>query len=99
MKHAKKAIAGAVIIAAVVPFLKMWEGTDLVAKRDMIGTGHPLTYCHGSTSVDGAVKAGQRFTPAQCDTILAKSIVKYLTPLQACVKNAPGKTMAALLDA
>lgn len=99
MKHTKKVVAGAVIIAAAVPFLKGWEGTDLVAKRDMIGTGHPLTYCHGATSVDGAVKSGQRFTPAQCDTILAKSITKYLTPLQTCVKSAPVKTMAALLDA
>src|SRR5579864_8859069 len=100
---AKTAVAvggAAAIIAAVLPFTTKWEGTDLVAKRDMIGTGHPLTYCHGATAADGPVKAGQRFTPAQCDALLVKSLPPYLATLQACVKQPlPVKTMGALLDA
>jgi lysozyme len=73
---------------------------DLTAKRDMIGTGHPVTYCIGATAVDGAVKVGQKFTPAQCNELLAKSLPKYLEPLQKCVKREiPVKSMAALLDA
>lgn len=102
-KKAKTAVAvggAAAIIAVTVPFLTRWEGTDLVAKRDMIGTGHPLTYCHGATPADGPVRAGQRFTPAQCDSLLAQSLPKYLTPLQACIHVAlPVKTEGALLDA
>jgi lysozyme len=103
-KKAKTAVAvggAAAIIAAVVPFVTRWEGTDRVAKRDMIGTGHPLTWCHGATSADDkAVRAGQRFTPAQCDTQLAKDLPKYLTPLQVCIHAVlPVKTMGALLDA
>jgi lysozyme len=108
MKPTKKVVAKSVmaagitaaVISAVVPFTKAWEGSDLVAKRDMIGTGHPLTYCHGATAVDGSVRPGQRFTPAQCDALLAKSLPKYLHPLQACIKvQAPIKVMAAALDA
>jgi lysozyme len=42
----------------------MWEGMDKVAKRDMIGTGHPVTYCYGQTDEFGKVKVGTRFTKA-----------------------------------
>lgn len=101
MKTSTKAGAGSLaVIAAATTILTVWEGTDLVAKKDMIGTGHPMTYCHGQTDEFGAVKAGTRFTPAQCKDLLAKSLPKYLTPLQACVNvELPVKTMAALLDA
>jgi lysozyme len=101
MTPAKKAGAGsAAVIAAATSILVIWEGTDLVAKKDMIGTGHPMTYCHGQTDEFGKVKEGQRFTPAQCKDLLAKSLPKYLTPLQKCVTvELPVKTMAALLDA
>jgi lysozyme len=101
MKTSTKAGAGsAAVIAAATSILVIWEGTDLVAKKDMIGTGHPMTYCHGQTDEFGKVKEGQRFTPAQCKDLLAKSLPKYLTPLQKCVTvELPVKTMAALLDA
>jgi lysozyme len=101
MTPAKKAGAGsAAVIAAATSILVIWEGTDLVAKKDMIGTGHPMTYCHGQTDEFGKVKEGQRFTPAQCKDLLAKSLPKYLVPLQKCVTaELPVKTMAALLDA
>ena len=93
-------VAGAGAIAACVAFLPAWEGTDHVAKRDMIGTGHPITYCHGQTDEFGKVKAGTRFTDAQCNEMLAASLPKYLAPLQKCVTAAlPDKTMASLLDA
>lgn len=102
MSKAKTAttVGGAGAIACCVAFLPAWEGTDHVAKRDMIGTGHPITYCHGQTDEFGKVKVGTRFTDAQCDDLLAQSLPKYLTPLQKCVKVAlPDKSMAALLDA
>jgi lysozyme len=46
------------------------------------------------------VKEGQRFTPLQCNKLLAKALPKYLTPLQKCVTaDVPVKSMGALLDA
>lgn len=100
MSTAKKVGGGAAVIAVLTIFTPIWEGTDLVAKKDMIGTGHPLTYCHGQTDEFGKVKEGQRFTPAQCKDLLAKSLPKYLAPVQRCVKvELPVKTMAALVDA
>ncbi len=91
----------AAVIAATVLFLPGWEGTDHVAKRDAIGTGHPLTWCHGQTSADDpTVKPGQRFNDKQCDEYLAKSLPKYLASLDKCIKvPLPSKSVASLLDA
>jgi lysozyme len=93
-------VAGAGAIAACVAFLPGWEGMDAVAKRDMIGTGHPVTYCYGQTDEFGAVKVGTRFTKAECDAKLAESLPKYLAKIDACLHvDMPDKTKAALLDA
>jgi lysozyme len=90
----------AAIIATAVPFTSSWEGTDYVAKRDMIGTGHPITFCHGQTDEFGKVKVGTRFTKEQCDAMLAKSLPGYLEGIQKCTPaDAPIKVMASLLDA
>lgn len=93
-------VIGAGAIACCVAFLPSWEGMDKVARRDAIGTGHPITYCFGQTSEFGEVKVGTHFTEKQCEDKLAESLPKYLTPLQECVKvELPDKSMAALLDA
>ena len=93
-------VGSAGVIAATIAFLPNWEGMDKVAKRDMIGTGHPITYCYGQTDEFGAVKVGARCTKAECDVKLAESLPKYLTALDKCIKVVlPTKTMAALLDA
>lgn len=90
----------AAVIAATVVFLPNWEGMDKVAKRDMIGTGHPITYCYGQTDEFGAVKPGTRFTKQECDQKLAESLPKYLEKVGPCVHvPVPVKTMASLLDA
>ncbi len=66
----------------------------------MIGTGHPITYCNGLTSVDGSVKVGQRFTKKQCDEALAKALPKYWDKIEACIPpNLSGETAGSLLDA
>jgi lysozyme len=73
---------------------------DAVAKKDMIGTGHPVTYCYGQTDEFGKVKEGTRFTKAECDKKLAESLPKYLAKIEPCIKvPLPDKTKAALLDA
>jgi lysozyme len=92
---------GAAVIAATVAFLPAWEGTDHVAKRDAIGTGHPLTWCHGQTSFDDpTVKPGQRFTDKECDDQLAAELPRYLNEIGPSVhRPVPVKVMASLLDA
>jgi lysozyme len=100
MSTAKKVGGSAAVIAATVVFLPVWEGMDSVAKKDMIGTGHPITYCYGQTDEFGAVKEGTRFTKAECDKKLAQSLPKYLDAIQKCIKvELPAKTEASLLDA
>jgi lysozyme len=92
--------SGAAVIAVTVPFLMGWEGYDPVAKRDPIGTGHPITYCNGLTDVDGTVKVGQRFTKKECEERLAVALPKYLAALNKCIKAPmPKNSAAALLDA
>lgn len=96
----KAGIAGtAGVVLALVAFTPTWEGMDPVAKRDMIGTGHPITYCYGQTAEFGVIKVGTRFTKKECDEKLAASLPKYIEPVGRCVKVAvPVKTMAALVD-
>lgn len=101
MKTSTKAGAGgsAAVIALTVPFLMGWEGMDPVAKRDPIGTGHPITYCNGLTSVDGEVKVGQRFTKKECEERLAIALPKYLAALDKCIKRPiPKYAAASILD-
>ena len=90
----------AAVIAAAVAFTPIWEGMDKIAKRDWIGTGHPITYCYGQTDEFGKVKVGTRFTKQQCDEKLAESLPRYLAQIQPCIQvDLPIKTQAALLDA
>lgn len=94
------AIGTAAVIATTTAFLPNWEGTDLVAKKDPIGTGHPVTYCHGQTDEFGKVKEGTRFTKEQCAKLLGDSLPKYLIPLDKCIKvPLPVHAVSSLLDA
>jgi lysozyme len=96
----KVAAGGAGVIACCVAFTPLWEGMDTVARPDMIGTGHPMTYCYGQTDEFGKVKAGTRFTKKECDDLLAKSLPKYLAQIEPCIHvPLPDKTKASLLDA
>jgi lysozyme len=102
MKTSQKAGAGSLaVISAAASILVVWEGMDPVAKKDMIGTGHPVTFCYGSTTHDDPnVKEGTRFTKKECDERLKQSLPKYLAAIDKCIKvDLPVKTKAALLDA
>jgi lysozyme len=100
VKKTVGSVAGAGVIACCVAFTPTLEGMDKVAKRDMIGTGHPVTYCYGQTDEFGKVKVGTKFTKADCDVKLAESLPKYLDKITACIHiPLPDKTMASLLDA
>lgn len=103
-KHSVGGAAAGAVIACCVVFTPFWEGTDYVAKPDMVGTGHPTTWCHGQTNVDRdaahKVQAGQRFTKQECDAELAKSLPAYFDPVSRCVRvPVPVKAMASIVDA
>jgi hypothetical protein len=49
--------------------------TDLVTKKDMSGTDHPMTYGHGQFD---KFKAGQRFNPGAVQRPARKEPTKYL---------------------
>lgn len=88
------------IVTTLIGFTPQWEGMDKVAKHDMIGTGHPITYCYGQTDEFGKVKVGTRFTKVECDAKLQESLPKYVTPVAKCAtKLFPVKIWAALVDA
>lgn len=99
----RKLAAGtaAAVISVATVFTPVWEGMDTVAKKDMIGTGHPVTYCYGQTDEFGKVAVGTRFNKQQCDKLLAQSLPKYLDKIVPCVKQEelPVKVWASLLDA
>jgi lysozyme len=84
LKKAGAAGAGALVIAAAV--VAPWEGLWLTAKVDRIGTGMPITYCHGQTDEFGKVAVGTKFTPEQCSDMLKKSLVKYADAIAKCIK-------------
>lgn len=88
------------VIAVAASFTPVWEGEDHIAKRDMIGTGNPITYCNGLTSRDGKVSIGQKFTHQQCQALLKPTLAKYWKNIEPCIKvELPVKTAVALLDA
>ena len=58
LRRSAATTGGAAVIACCVAFLPNWEGMDKVARRDAIGTGHPVTYCYGQTSEFGDVAVG-----------------------------------------
>lgn len=81
MKAATKTVTWA---AACCSLVGVFEGCDLTAKKDMIGTGHPLTWCHGETI--GNVRAGQKFTRAECDAMLTARLPQYWAAIAPGIK-------------
>lgn len=65
-----------------------FEGCDLTAKVDTVGTGRPVTWCHGETIAPPGVKVfvGEKFTKAQCDAMLAARLPQYWLAIQPCIK-------------
>lgn len=87
------------IVSVLVGFTPQWEGRDKVARRDAIGTGHPVTYCYGQTDEFGAIKVGQRFTKVECDAKLRESLPKYVNGVAKCATRVfPVRVWAALVD-
>lgn len=92
----KKIAAGmtAAVIATTTPFIAKWEGLSLVAYKDIVGIP---TVCYGETR---GVEMGDRYTKAQCDEMLKKSVEEYYIKLQPYMtnKNIPIGVQASLLE-
>ncbi len=59
-----------------VSFIGRWEGLRLEAYRDIVGV---WTVCYGETK---GVSAGDKYTKAECDAMLAREIQSYRAGLQ-----------------
>ncbi|MGR3495139.1 lysozyme [Citreimonas sp.] len=79
-KRAIGGIAGsAVALATAVGFVGQWEGLRTEAYRDIVGV---WTVCYGETK---GVQAGDSYSEAECDAMLAREIVAYERALDRCL--------------
>jgi lysozyme len=87
-----KLVIGGALLGASVALTTAFEGTKLVAYRDIGGVA---TACTGET--DG-VRMGMRFTKEQCDNKLIQSLIKHNTPFEKIDYDIPDKIHLAFLD-
>lgn len=92
------AMAGAAILIAT-PLISYNEGMILVARPDALAVDHVITFCRGAIDRTGAVKAGDKFTLADCNTRQAKDILRHVDAMIPCIKrDISAKTEAAMID-
>ncbi|WP_407496871.1 lysozyme [Pseudooceanicola sp. MF1-13] len=82
-KRAAAGVGAAAIVAAAVGFIEPWEGTRLNAYQDVVGV---WTVCAGETQ---NVRAGDRYTQAECDAMLADRVAEFRDRLQTCLPSLP----------
>lgn len=58
-------------LKVAIPFVGKWEGLRLTAYRDVVGI---WTVCYGETK---GVKAGDRYTKAECDAMFGGRLVEF----------------------
>jgi lysozyme len=82
------AVGAAAVIAMATPFITQYEGFTnpktiegevvSVAIHQFFDPKDVITYCQGLTNFDDkTVKAGQKFTKAECDKLFTKALVRY----------------------
>lgn len=87
------ALVGGAFAAAVMGFVRPWEGRSLVAYRDVVGV---VTICDGDTK---NVRMGQKATNAECDDRLVKRLIEHEDGMNKCLRVAvPDKVRLAFLD-
>lgn len=88
-------------LAIAVPLCMSFEGMDLVAKHQWFDPPGVITYCSGLTNLDNpSVRAGDRFTKAQCEKFVVPSLKKYNAQMHTCIRaEQPPHREAALTDA
>lgn len=87
-----KLVIGGALIGASMAITTAFEGTKLVAYRDIGGVA---TACTGET--DG-VRMGMTFTKEQCDSKLIQSLIKHNAPFEKITYDIPDKIHLAFLD-
>lgn len=93
-KLKKGLIAGSIALTALATgVISQFEGRELRAYQDIVKV---WTICDGETR---GVKPGDVATPAECDAMLARNLVKYEAGLDKCLTYpVPGKTKVAFLS-
>lgn len=88
------AITTAAVLATATPFIAKWEGLSLVAYKDIVGV---LTVCYGETR---GVQMGDKYSKAECEEMLRKSVAEYYSKLQPYMTNKeiPIGVQASLLE-
>lgn len=82
------ASGAAAVLAATALFVGPWEGERTEAYLDRIASPPVWTVCYGETK---GVKAGDRYTPEQCLTMLQQSLAVYHAQLSACLPSLPAQ--------
>lgn len=89
--RAKMALVGATsaVALSIGTLIHPWEGTKLVAYRDIVGVA---TACTGETK---GIKMGMRFTAEQCEAMLDKRVEEdYHQPLVRCIPSFESKPIS-----
>jgi lysozyme len=90
MATAARRGASAAAVVLAITLIHHWEGEDLVAKHNSFDPKGVITVCNGITNYDLPwLKAGVKFTHAQCQEELTKALPKYIDPIVACVPSLP----------
>lgn len=94
------AARGAAWLVTAIVFVAAFEGFASKPYVDTVGTGHPITWCYGTTSADHPVPPkGTKFTKAECDALLGIDLQKYDKMVRACVHvDLPPHREAALVS-
>ncbi|MBG0865522.1 lysozyme [Burkholderia sp. 9779_493] len=77
-------VVGAATAALLFSIVPKFEGLELVARPDPIGI---ITACYGDTK---NVRAGQRFTPAECRARLEQLLIEHAEPVLKCTPGLKG---------
>lgn len=95
MKSSGKLATAAGALALAVSFIGSWEGLRTLAYPDKLADDLP-TVCYGETR---GVKLGDKYTKAECDAMLQKSVVQFEAGLDKCLTvTLPVQTKIALVS-
>lgn len=85
-QHGKKWAGAGVGICC--SFLVVWEGFAPRAVHERVDPPGVITWCFGRTNYDDpTVKAGTKFTKAECEKLLDEDLPKYAAPVQQCIPS------------
>jgi len=87
------ALIGAAAAAILVPTVMLWEGTEQVPYKDVVGI---WTVCTGDTK---DVIPGKVYTKAECEERLERQLIAHATPVLKCtpsLKDKPNALAAAI---